>query len=185
MPNSLPPSRRSLAVCLGLAACVTLPACTPVDDGPADGSDRRAPVNPGQPTNATVDRLSVSSSWPEDSDANGYPDLITVTVYMFDSRQSYVSLHSPGIFTAKLISPENKDVRTWTLTEEQTERAVRRLAVGPGYVFSLNLNENGGDVLPTQAVDLIVTFVPKKGEPVRSRGATSLRIGKGGAGGAR
>lgn len=175
---------RGLAAILG-AGALALAGCKAVDDGPADGTDRPPPVNPRQPSNAIVDRLSVTASWPEDSNANGYPDLITVTVYMFDSRQPYVSLQVPGTFSAKLIGADKNDVRTWQLTPEQTEAAMRRLAVGPGYVFPLNLNDNGGDVLPTQPVDLIVTFHPVDGKPVPSRGATSLRIGRGGLGNVR
>lgn len=164
------------ALAAGLA--FGLAGCKSVDDGPVDGG-RPTVVNPSQPSDAVVDRLSITSSWPEDTDANGYPDQIGVTAFLFDSRQPVVSIRAPGTFTARLLGADGKDVRTWTLTEKETDDSLRRMPVGPGYVFILDLNANGGDKLPTQNVDLLVSFTTAEGKVIRSRGATSLRVGRG------
>lgn len=147
--------------------------------GCVNADERPTPQpTPEQPSGVIPDRLSLSASWPEDTDANGYADTTTVVVYVFDTRYSAAPIAVPGTMTIRLIDGTGATVREWNYTTSETEKAVRRFAAGPGYQLLPSLLDHGTDRVDLQEVDVMAIFTPTAGTPVRSRGAATLRIGK-------
>jgi len=164
--------RLSIAVCAGACAgaCVVLTACA----GTTTGSK---PL-PQQPTDVVPSRMTISAALPQDTDLNGYPDIIDLTIFVFDDRYP-IPLDVPGSFTFKLSgAKEGKLLREWEIPPDEAMAARRRMPAGPGYVFSLSLLENGGDRVEAQHADLTAEFVPLKGALVKMRGGSTLRLGK-------
>ncbi|NUQ52421.1 MAG: hypothetical protein HUU19_06945 [Phycisphaerales bacterium] len=164
--------RLSIAVCAGACAgaCVVLAACA----GTTTGSK---PL-PQQPTDVVPSRMTISAALPQDTDLNGYPDIIDLTIFVFDDRYP-IPLDVPGSFTFKLSgAKEGKLLREWEIPPDEAMAARRRMPAGPGYVFSLSLLENGGDRVEAQHADLTAEFVPLKGALVKMRGGSTLRLGK-------
>ena len=164
--------RLSIAVCAGACAgaCVVLAACA----GTTTGSK---PL-PQQPTDVVPSRMTISAALPQDTDLNGYPDIIDLTIFVFDDRYP-IPLDVPGSFTFKLSgAKEGKLLREWEIPPDEAMAARRRMPAGPGYVFSLSLLENGGDRVEAQPAALPAEFVPLKGALVKMRGGSTLRLGK-------
>lgn len=133
---------------------------------------------PPQPTEVVASRLSASAALPQDTDLNGYPDTIDLTVFVFDDRYP-IPIDLPGSFVFKLsASKDAKLIREWDIPPDRVAAARRRMPAGPGYVFSLSLIENGGDQIEAQHVDLTAEFRPEKGPLVKARGGSTLRLGK-------
>lgn len=151
-------------------ACVVLSACA----GTTTGSK---PL-PQQPTDVVPSRMTISAALPQDTDLNGYPDIIDLTIFVFDDRYP-IPLDVPGTFTFKLSgAKEGKLLREWEIPPDKAMAARRRMPAGPGYVFSLSLLENGGDRVEAQHADLTAEFTPVKGSLVKMRGGSTLRLGK-------
>ncbi len=161
----------SLMAC-GLALATSLPGCVNADERPTPQP------TPAQPSNVIPDRLSLSASWPEDTNANGYPDTTTVVVYVFDTRYSAAPIAVPGTMTLRLIEKSGAVVREWSYTVDETQKAVRRFAAGPGYQLLPSLLDHGTDRVDVQEVDVMAIFTPVGGTPVRSRGSATIRIGR-------
>lgn len=133
---------------------------------------------PPQPSEVVASRLSASAALPQDTDLNGYPDTIDLTVFVFDDRYP-IPIDLPGSFVFKLsASKDAKLIREWKIPPDKVAAARRRMPAGPGYVFSLSLIENGGDQIEAQHVDLTAEFQPDKGPLVKARGGSTLRLGK-------
>jgi hypothetical protein len=129
-----------------------------------------------QPANVQPSRLGVWATLPEDTDANGYLDTVDVTVYV--SSDAYAApVAVPGSFEFKLLGKGGKELATWDIPEARTAQSMRRMQVGPAYLFRLSMLEVGSDVLEAQPVNLAAEFRPKTGEPVRSP-LTALQFGK-------
>lgn len=147
--------------------------------GCVNADERPTPQpTPDQPSGVIPDRLSLSASWPEDTDANGYADTTTVVVYVFDTRYSAAPIAVPGTMTIRLINSAGATVREWNFTAQETEKSVRRFAAGPGYQLLPSLLDHGADRVDLQEVDVMAIFTPIGGTPVRSRGAATIRIGR-------
>ncbi len=147
--------------------------------GCVNADERPTPQpTPDQPSGVIPDRLSLSASWPEDTDANGYADTTTVVVYVFDTRYSAAPIAVPGTMTIRLINSAGATVREWNFTAQETEKSVRRFAAGPGYQLLPSLLDHGTDRVDLQEVDVMAIFTPIGGTPVRSRGAATIRIGR-------
>lgn len=157
-----------VAACAG--ACLMLSACA--------GSKPGNKPLPPQPAEVVPSRMTISAALPQDTDLNGYPDTIDLTIFVFDDRYP-IPLDVPGSFTFKLSgSKEGKLLREWEIPPDKAAAARRRMPAGPGYVFSLSLLENGGDHIEAQHADLTAEFVPLKGALVKMRGGSTLRLGK-------
>jgi hypothetical protein len=129
-----------------------------------------------QPANVQPSRLGVWATLPEDTDSNGYLDTVDVTVYV--SSDAYAApIAVPGSFEFKLIGKSGKDLAKWDIPEAKAAQAMRRMGVGPGYIFRLSVLEAGNDRVEAQAVNLAAEFRPKTGEPVHAP-LTALQFGK-------
>ncbi|MFO0833981.1 MAG: hypothetical protein U0638_03350 [Phycisphaerales bacterium] len=157
-----------VALCAG--ACMVLSAC-------AGNKPGNKPL-PQQPAEVVPSRMTISAALPQDTDLNGYPDTIDLTIFVFDDRYP-IPLDVPGTFTFKLNgAKEGKLLREWEIPPDKVAAARRRMPAGPGYVFSLSLLENGGDRIEAQHADLTAEFAPVKGAIVKMRGGSTLRLGK-------
>lgn len=151
-------------------ACFVLPGCA--------GNKNGGKSLPQQPAEVVPSRMTISAALPQDTDLNGYPDTIDLTIFVFDERYP-IPLDVPGSFTFKLSgAKEAKLLREWVIPPEKVVAAKRRMPAGPGYVFSLSLLENGGDHIEAQHADLTAEYTPLKGPVVKMRGGSTLRLGK-------
>lgn len=133
---------------------------------------------PTQPVDVVASRMSISAALPQDTDLNGYPDTIDMTIFVFDDRYP-IPIDVPGAFTFKLSGgKDGRVIRQWGLPPEKVAAGRRRMPAGPGYVFSLSMVENGGDKIEAQHVDLTADFAPINGPMVKMRGGSTLRLGK-------
>lgn len=168
-----PRRRRSLLATLP-AAAVALAAAGCVTEGP-----RPAPPPqplPAQPRGITPDRIVRAVGLPEDTDRNGYSDLIPVTVYLFATTHP-APLQVPGRFIFELRDDQNRTLARWSFDEAQTQAASRLFLVGPGYIFRLSLIDLGIDRLPVSEPRLFVTFIPREGPAVEPRVGTTILMG--------
>jgi hypothetical protein len=100
-------------------------------------------------------------------------------VYLFDEQRHPMPLLLAGTMLFEFHRPDGTTMAKWSMTEEMVAAASQHLPPGPGYVFTLSLiAANVPDKVETQAVDLSVTFTPKRGKPVTSLGGTTLRLGR-------
>lgn len=157
--------------CAAVIAGMMLAGCA----GRTTNGDRQFPT---QPAEVVASRMTISAALPSDTDLNGYPDTIDLTIFVFDDRYP-IPIDVPGSFVFKLSTSKDATLlRQWEFTPEQARAALRRLPPGPGYLFSLSLIENGDDHIESQYVDLTAEFLPSKGASVRMRGGSTLRLGK-------
>lgn len=166
-------ARRALGVAGALIAG-TLGGC--VSDAPTKHTIQAAPSG----TTPTALQMWVRTPVP-DTDGNGFPDTLPVTVYLFAERYP-LSLEVPGTFRFELYSAEGKLARVWTFDDDQARATVRRAGPGPAYVFALSLLDGGSDRVRRQTVDLSAVFTPDPGlrtspaTPVKAR-TTTIQIG--------
>ncbi|MCC6229681.1 MAG: hypothetical protein IT432_10680 [Phycisphaerales bacterium] len=152
------------------AVCVAMTACA--------GNKGGGKSLPQQPSEVVPSRMTISAALPQDTDLNGYPDMIDLTIFVFDDRYP-IPLDVPGTFTFKLSgAKEGRLLREWAIPPDKVVAARRRMPAGPGYVFSLSLLDNGGDHIEAQHADLTAEYMPLKGPVVKMRGGSTLRLGK-------
>jgi hypothetical protein len=163
------------------AACTT--KVTTSDGRPIPPDPRPAPPAPvGQQINAMAMRVG---SKPADANGNGYPDLIPVEVYLY-AEPHPTSFHpNDGAFEFELYPlgqgyDESEPLARWRLEGEVVEDARMRHALwGAGYAFRLSLLDSSGtDLYPLMAANILCRFEQGEGEPVRSRGEHTIRIGR-------
>lgn len=121
------------------------------------------------PADARVDAVVLNvSSTPIDTNANGYPDLLEATVYLFDTRYR-PSIREQGAFVFLLFAPgeagrpDGKPIRRWRIEGEKVLRSQIRPAIGVGYHFRPSLLDGGTDTLPFLTADLVCYFEPADG----------------------
>ncbi len=173
----------TVLVCAMLASCQTSSVIS--SDGrplpPAPKSVAAAPAS------AQVERMVfMVGGKPEDTDRNGYPDLIRATVGLF-SRSYPMALRQEGDFVFELyprglaLDPETSPLMTWHITADEVERSFAEARWGPSYHFRLSLLDRGprGDEYELTAADLRATFIPSDGgRPIRNDGVRSIQIGR-------
>ncbi|GJQ30309.1 MAG: hypothetical protein HBSAPP03_21930 [Phycisphaerae bacterium] len=142
--------------------------------GCAATSAPRGPKKP--PPSGVVPTQIVTSIGPfDDTDANGYPDSATVSVYIFSDAYPEASIMLPATLTFRLRGKSGTVLREWDFSSEQTAGLVRRAPAGPCYVVRLSLlDTEAGDEVPESRADLSVTYRTLTGttlvsvpEPVR------------------
>jgi hypothetical protein len=171
MPHPRPTSRSTLTLYFLVLLLLGLPAC--VTENP-----RHRDI-PAPPQAARPSRLVLSvGRFLEDSDSNGYGDLMTVSVYLFDERYPHAPISTPGAMQFVLRSPAGKDLRTWSFSHSQTSAALTNLPAGPGFTFRLSLRDHGSDQLPGMTAELFAIFITPNGESVQSN--VPVRVGKSG-----
>ncbi|MDP7574270.1 MAG: hypothetical protein QF723_04090 [Phycisphaerales bacterium] len=103
---------------------------------------------------------------PRDVDADGYPDLLDVTAILFEG-QAGEPVFVDGRFEFELEPLDDSVTRPWRVWQisesESTSAAGPTLFDLPGYGFTLDLRENGGDQMPPIAANLVGRFSPASG----------------------
>lgn len=127
------------------------------------------------------------SSKPDDSNGNGFPDLIKVTVALFaQPHPTAVQASQGGSFVFTLFPqgqtglPGVKELGMWSLEGDAVTRALARAQYGPCYQFRLSLLESaGGEFLQLDRADLVCRYVPPgEAQVVRSDGVRTIQVGR-------
>lgn len=165
---------------IALGACTT--SVTTSDGRPMPRAPREAPEAPeGSRVNAMAMLVANKAT---DTNGNGYPDQIHVTVHLFAlPHQSPIfepgamvfALYPPG----RAIGPEAQPMLQWRLDAERVSGARTRTLAGPAHVFQLSLVEQGGDQYPLMTGNLTCHFLPADGAAaVASSEAVPVSIGR-------
>lgn len=136
------------------------------------------------PPDARADKLVLDvSTTPEDTDGDGYPDVIRATAHLFDDR--YIpSIREQGEFVFQLFAAgevgegEAEPLRRWRVVEEPAT-APARSAFGDCYNFDLSLRAGGASTLSIPTADLMCWFEPADGRsPVYAGEISPVRMGR-------
>ncbi|MFN9992217.1 MAG: hypothetical protein ACK54H_02635 [Phycisphaerales bacterium] len=152
-----------------LFAALSIPGCVAADDAP-----RQTAAD--TPVGARVTTMWLATTPPQDSDGNGCPDLIDVSMYLF-AEPHPIPLQQPGTLLFKLVSASGEELASWQLAEEAVASGSASLPAGPGYLFRLNILDRGSDKLPRQQAEILATFTGRDGTVVRQRSST-FKVGK-------
>lgn len=181
--SSLRLASAALLVCWIVAASsCTTDRVTTNDHRPMPPPPREAPVTPAS---AHVNRMAfMVGSKPEDSNNNGFPDLIRATVALFASPYP-TAVRENGAFVFGLYPQGQagiegvKPLGTWRVEGEALKRTLSSAQYGPCYQFQLSLLEAGGDRLALDRADMICRFEPADGSaPVACDGVRTIQIGR-------
>lgn len=144
-----------------------------------EGGGRQTRSLPAQPLSAEATTVQIYATPPRDTDANGYADTVSVTIFLWDEQRYPGPILISGTMKFEFRRPDGTVLAQWAMTREQVASAAQQFHPGPGYSFNLGLPGAGiPDKLDAQAVDLSVVFTPEKGKPVASLGGTTLRLGR-------
>lgn len=142
---------------------------------------RAAPQPPG---NLRADRMVFTvGSKPDDTNNNGFPDSIQVSVALFSSQHP-TALRQDGTFAFTMYrqgeyGTSAKPMFEWKLSKERVQSAQAHTYVGPCFLFQLSLLDLGTDRLPLERADLVCRFEPADGgPPVISDGVRTIQIGR-------
>ena len=135
------------------------------------------PVPSGAHANAVA--LAVEGK-PVDSDGNGYPDTIMVSMYLF-SLPHASPMFEDGTFVFTLQREGGADrshpLGQWRLDVNEVERG--RTIYGPSHLARLSLLEIGGDRYPLMSANLHCQFEPADGrEAISPRGVHWVQLGR-------
>ncbi len=187
-----PPCRQRLVrFCLpplGVAAALLFfCGCQTVSVETSDG--RPMPEKPREPTPAPAGALATQmtllvSPKAADSNGNGFPDAIGARVYLF-SATAGAPVREDGEFIFDLYEFEGMGVkdpmRTWRFSGDTLDQAFAMTGLGPSFVFTLSLLDNGGtDRFRSGRVDLVCRFLPAgRDAAILSEGVRTIEIGRG------
>jgi hypothetical protein len=156
---------------LAILTFIVLAGCVTHHEGRTAAPATPDSARPGRVALAASDRF-------EDSDANGFRDLATVTAYIIPEAADYpLPMKARGTFDFVLQTRQGQRLAEWKFDQSQTAEAQYDLAPGPGFIFELSLLQTGGDRIQADEADLLCTFTPDKGESVRSRAPVRVIIG--------
>jgi len=158
---------KSMAV--QLLAALSIPGCVAADDANRQTAS-------ATPVGAKLTTMWLATTPPQDSDGNGCPDLIDVSMYLF-AEPHPIPLQQPGTLLFKLVAVSGEELASWQLAEEAVASGSASLPAGPGYLFRLNLLDRGSDKLPRQQAEILATFTSRDGTVVRQRSST-FKVGK-------
>ncbi len=137
------------------------------------------PVPSGAKANAMA--LAVEGK-PADTDGNGYPDTIVVSMYLF-SLPHASPMFEDGTFVFTLQGDGDAgadDVHSlgqWRLDANQVERG--RTIYGPTHLARLSLLDIGSDRYPLMSANLHCRFEPADGrDPISPRGVHWVQLGR-------
>lgn len=165
-----------------LAGCQTTSSTQYSSVRPLPAKPRPAkPVPAGAPANAMAVMIM---DRPQDTNGNGYPDVIAVSAYLF-SLPHDAPMFEDGVFVFQLYrhgqvsNPDAEPLAAWRFATDQIVRG--RTLYGPTHMMRLSLLENGGaDQLPLMAASLVARFEPADGrEPVDPGNVYSIQLGRG------
>jgi len=174
---------------IGIAFAMTLATLVSCQETRITGYQR--PLRPtlrrpeAVPADARVDALVLTvSSTPIDTNANGYPDLLEATAYLFDTRYR-PTIREQGAFVFLLYAPgeagrsDSKPIRRWRIEGEKVLRSQTRSAIGVCYHFRPSLLDGGTDTLPFVTADLVCYFEPADGrDPIYARDVSTIQVGR-------
>jgi len=169
---------------------VLLPACQTEKVTFSDGRPIPPPPRPAEPapTGAQPNAMALMvSSRPDDTNGNGYPDLIPVTVALFAKPHETAVVADGGssfVFTlypkGQIGVPGVQELGTWTYAGDTVARAQTVAIYGPCYRFRLSLLEVGaGEIHRLNQADLVCRYQPPApGHAVDSDSVRTVQIGK-------
>ncbi len=174
---------------IGIAFALTLAALVSCQETRITGYQR--PLRPTLrrpevvPADARVDALVLNVSLtPIDTNANGYPDLLEATAYLFDTRYG-PTIREQGAFVFLLYAPgeagrsDSKPIRRWRIDGEKVLRSRTRSAIGVCYRFRPSLLDGGTDTLPFTTADLVCYFEPADGrDPIYAGHVSPIQVGR-------
>ena len=121
------------------------------------------------PQSAPINSLAILKSMrPVDTNGNGYPNRLNVSVYLF-ARPYPVPRFANGVLVFSLYPPASFDSREgfgaepiaqWRFEQDRLLRARFKSVVGHGYALSLDLSELGISSLQYNSADLVTSFEP-------------------------
>jgi hypothetical protein len=187
---------RAPHACIAAVVPMLLLGCQTVSSQTSDG--RPMPPQARQPEQAPdeapVNAMSVLyAPKPEDTDANGHPDRLTVEVYLFARPYPTPVWRDGTIMVAAYplgkagspTAPGAKPVHTWSLPTRDIDLGRFRSLVGEGYRFDVSLLDGGGtDRIKGNALDFVTSFQPAGsksriwGDGVRSIDFTPMQTGE-------
>jgi hypothetical protein len=178
----------TVGLALLLTACQTERITTTTEGGVSH--TRTQPVAaPATPAGAKANKMAFFvGQKPDDSNGNGYPDLISITVLLFSTPHPTAILQ-PGQFMFTLYpqgtinDPGVKPLGMWRIDGPRVQAAQAVTLGGPCYQFQLSmLDPQAGfktDRLPLDQADLVCEFLPADGSPpVQCDGVRTIQIGK-------
>ncbi len=170
-----------LLVLGGVMGCESTTRIVTSDGRPMPSRSHQIPDTP-KGVRANQLALLVSPK-PEDSNGNGYPDLIRTTVYLF-SQPHPGSIEEAGDLVFTLSRPGRSGVAgvaplgEWRIEAEQMASHRGQAAFGPGYQVSLSLLTQINDRMPVTRADLVCRFEPADGSPpIVCQGVRTIQIG--------
>ncbi len=151
------------------------------------GSVRPLPPDPKParpvPSGANANAMALAvEGKPADTDGNGYPDTIVVSMYLF-SLPHASPMFEDGTFVFTLQGDGDADVDDvhplgqWRLDADQVERG--RTIYGPTHLARLSLLEIGSDRYPLMSANLHCRFEPANGgDAISPRGVHWVQLGR-------
>lgn len=141
-------------------------------------TESRSRSIPPQPRAVAPTSMLPTVQQPRDTDSNGYPDRIVVSVFLFNAREyPQSSLVSPGSWRFWLETTHKKVLARWDIDQAHAEKTLIKVGPGPCYAFTLSLLDHGTDVMEPVTANLMIEFGPTGGEPVKAD-PTALRLGR-------
>ena len=177
------PMRPLLCTIIMLASACTTQRVTTSDGWPLPPQPRHA-AQPAAGVKAERMAFMVGSK-ADDTNNNGYPDLIKVSVSLFSSQHP-TAIEEDGSFIFSLYpqgqvgSANARTIAQWRMNVEQQRRALAYALAGPCYLFQLSLLEVGSDHLNVDEADMVCRFEPAGGgTPISSDGVRTIQVGRG------
>jgi hypothetical protein len=149
---------------------------------------------PQPPADLKADRMAfMVGSKPDDTDNNGFPDAIRISVALF-SNEHPSALQEDGSFVFLLYPqgdsslPDARPIAQWRMDGDAVRTAMTGSQYGPCYLFTLSLldpaarpdKDKGmaGDRLALDRADMVCRFEPADGsKPIVSMGVRTIQIG--------
>ena len=135
------------------------------------------------PSSATANAMALAvEGKPADTDGNGYPDTITVSMYLF-SLPHASPMFEDGTFVFTLQRDGSADaddshhLGQWRLNVDEIQRG--RTIYGPSHLVRLSLLEIGSDRYPLMSANLHCRFEPADGrDAISPRGVHWVQLGR-------
>ena len=133
---------------------------------------------PQTPSSATPGMIALTIGDFQDTDGNHVRDTTTAAAYIYAQSTAYpLPMRVKGVFEFQLQPRNGQNLPTWRFDEKETEAAVRQLAPGPGYVFQLSLIRARAEQSVQREAEILCTFTPTGGQPIRARPSAPMLIG--------
>ena len=158
-----------LGGCLAVSGCVSETTSSALGEPPSPKPRRVSPAPQTAPIN---DIAMLKAMYPVDTNGNGYPNRLNVSVFLF-ARPYPVPRFANGTLVFSLYPPSAYDRREgfgadpiveWRIDSQRMRGARFQNVVGQGYALSLDLAEFGITSLGYDSADLVTSFEPADGD---------------------